>query len=69
MFFFYFFYCRELPGLRNGRLRREVSGELNFFYLRTFTNVLFLFFYYRELPGLRNGRLRQEVSGELDFFY
>ncbi|GET56827.1 hypothetical protein GLOIN_2v1878708 [Rhizophagus irregularis DAOM 181602=DAOM 197198] len=51
---------KELPGLRNGRLRREVSGELNFFYLRTFTNVLFLFFYYRELPGLRNERLRQE---------
>ncbi|CAB4419779.1 unnamed protein product [Rhizophagus irregularis] len=43
---------KELPGLRNGRLRREGTSWTSKWTLETRNE--------KELPGLQNGRLRQE---------
>ncbi|CAB4443629.1 unnamed protein product [Rhizophagus irregularis] len=58
----FFFYYRELPGLRNGRLRQEGlrNGRLRQEGSSWTSKWTPETRNKKELPGLRNGRLRQE---------
>ncbi|CAB4417415.1 unnamed protein product [Rhizophagus irregularis] len=53
---------KELPGLRNGRLRREGTSWTSKWTLETRRTLKWTFETRSkwELPGLRNGRLRRE---------